>query len=53
MMEDQTKSNYFIKFPPSCELPTISYYLSNEAAVHLFVKENNMNTGALTSSSKH
>ena len=39
MMEDQTKSNYLIKFPPSCELLTISHYISNEAAVHLFEKE--------------
>ena len=39
MMEDRTKSNYLIKFPPSCELPTISHYLLNEVAVHLFEKE--------------
>ena len=52
-MEDQTKSNYFIKFPPSSKLPTISHYLSNEAAVHLIEKEKNYEHKGPYCSSKH
>ena len=49
-MEDQTKSNYFIKFPPSYHE---SLFIKWSSCTSIWEWEKSINTRALISSSKH